>query len=205
MLGLSSAELTANWAQWWWWRFNGWARLTASLGGPLIFVVNKLFLFPNPWFSFPYLFDFGPHNDYLLIFVSMGMTLIAWVTVALLTKPEPMPQLIDFYRRARPYGFWGPVAEAAGEPRPPKGRIAVGFVVAPFGTVMASAGILALSLLYLGRWSEATIAVVTMVLAGAVFYVGFSKLLPSAGESSPEPPQEDLSETELSESSLVET
>ena len=23
MLGLSSAELTANWAQWWWWRFNG--------------------------------------------------------------------------------------------------------------------------------------------------------------------------------------
>ena len=27
MLGLASAELTANWAQWWWWRFNGKARV----------------------------------------------------------------------------------------------------------------------------------------------------------------------------------
>ena len=41
MLGLSSAELTANWAQWWWWRFNGAARLAASFGGPMIFLLNK--------------------------------------------------------------------------------------------------------------------------------------------------------------------
>ena len=27
MLGLAAAELTANWAQWWWWRFNGKARI----------------------------------------------------------------------------------------------------------------------------------------------------------------------------------
>src|SRR4029079_14689427 len=32
MLGLASAELTANWAQWWWWRFNGKARFAASFG-----------------------------------------------------------------------------------------------------------------------------------------------------------------------------
>lgn len=185
MLGLSSAELTANWAQWWWWRFNGWARLTASLGGPLIFVINKLFLFPNAWFSFPYLLDFGPHNDYMIIFVSMGMTLIAWVTVALLTKPEPMPHLIEFYRKARPYGFWRPVAEAAGEPLPPKGRIALGFAVAPFGTIMAAAGILGLSLLYLGRWDGAAFALATMLTAGAVFYVGFSKLLQPLGSDAP--------------------
>ena len=31
MLGLSSAELTANWAQWWWWRFNGKARIAAGI------------------------------------------------------------------------------------------------------------------------------------------------------------------------------
>ncbi|PQO44245.1 sodium:solute symporter family transporter [Blastopirellula marina] len=203
MLGLSSAELTANWAQWWWWRFNGWARLTASLGGPLIFVLNKLFLFPNPWFSFPHLLDFGPHNDYMIIFVSMGMTLIAWVTVALLTKPEPMPHLIAFYRRARPYGFWRPVAEAAGEPLPPKGRIAFGFAVAPFGTIMAAAAILALSLLYLGRWDGAAVALGTMLLAGTVFYFGFSKLLQPLRTEDPiedaESPPADSLETQLVE------
>jgi Na+/proline symporter len=45
MLGLSSAELTANWAQWWWWRFNGPARLAASFGGPLIFLFSQYVLF----------------------------------------------------------------------------------------------------------------------------------------------------------------
>ena len=178
MLGLSSAELTANWAQWWWWRFNGWARLTASLGGPLIFLLNKLFVFPNPWFTFPNILDFGPHNDYMIIFVSMGMTLVAWVTVAWLTPPEPMPHLIEFYRRARPYGFWKPVAIAAGEPLPQRGRIAYGFAVAPFGTVMAATGILTLSLLYLGQWKGAVIAAITMLISGSIFYFGFCKLVP---------------------------
>ncbi|MBA2114127.1 sodium:solute symporter family transporter [Bremerella alba] len=178
MLGLSSAELTANWAQWWWWRFNGWARLAASLGGPLIFVMNKLFVFPNPWFAFPSLLDFGPHNDYMIIFVSMGMTFLFWVTVAWLTPPEPMSHLIEFYRQARPFGLWRPVAEAAGEPLPPRGRIASGFVVAPFGTVMVAAGILALSLLFLGRWNGAAIAAATMLISGTVFYFGFSRLIP---------------------------
>ncbi|MDZ4817984.1 MAG: hypothetical protein SGJ20_03325, partial [Planctomycetota bacterium] len=32
MMQLSAAELPANWAQWWWWRFNGPARIAASLG-----------------------------------------------------------------------------------------------------------------------------------------------------------------------------
>lgn len=181
MLGLSSAELTANWAQWWWWRFNGWARLTASLGGPLIFLLNKLFLFPNPWFAFPNLLDFGPHNDYMIIFVSMGITLIAWVAVALLTPPEPMEHLVEFYRRARPYGFWSPVAEAAGEPLPPQGRIALGFIVAPFGTVMAATGILTLSLLYLGQWIGAVTTFGVMLITGTIFYVGFSKLIRPPG------------------------
>jgi Na+/proline symporter len=45
MLGLSSAELTANWGQWWWWRFNGKARLAASFGGPVIFLINKFVIF----------------------------------------------------------------------------------------------------------------------------------------------------------------
>ena len=42
MLGLSSAELTANWGQWWWWRFNGKARLAASFGGPVVFLCLSL-------------------------------------------------------------------------------------------------------------------------------------------------------------------
>ena len=27
MVGLATAEMSGNWAQWWWWRFNGWGRV----------------------------------------------------------------------------------------------------------------------------------------------------------------------------------
>src|SRR5207247_11231957 len=37
MLQLSSAEFPANWAQWWWWRFNGKDGIAASFGGGAIF------------------------------------------------------------------------------------------------------------------------------------------------------------------------
>ncbi|MDZ4818966.1 MAG: hypothetical protein SGJ20_08345, partial [Planctomycetota bacterium] len=39
----------------------------------------------------------------------MGCTTAIWVTVALLTKPEPDAVLQSFYRRAHPLGYWGPV------------------------------------------------------------------------------------------------
>ena len=65
MLGLSSAELTANWAQWWWWRFNGPARLAASFGGPLLFLFNQFVVFR-------YFIDAGPASVYLVVFTSMA-------------------------------------------------------------------------------------------------------------------------------------
>ena len=97
MLGLSSAELTANWAQWWWWRFNGKARLAASFGGPLLFLFNQFVVFR-------YFIDAGPAAVYLVVFASMASTAVLWVTVALLTEPEAEDKLVEFYRRARPMG-----------------------------------------------------------------------------------------------------
>ena len=88
MLQLGSAELPANWAQWWWWRFNGKARLAASFGGGGIFCAvvlgpkllsgagyewaNALVL---PW--------------WYQTFLVMALTTLLWVSVALLTKPDP--------------------------------------------------------------------------------------------------------------------
>ena len=42
-------------------------------------------------------------------FLVMGLTTALWVTVALLTEPEPEKVLDGFYRRVRPLGTWGPV------------------------------------------------------------------------------------------------
>ena len=107
MLQLSAAELPANWAQWWWWRFNGPARVAASFGGAAIFCLvvlgPKALLFLGvtwaqnlvlPWWW-----------STLLV---MALTTLLWVTVALLTKPDPEKLLNDFYQRVHPLGFWKP-------------------------------------------------------------------------------------------------
>ncbi len=110
MLQLSSAELPANWAQWWWWRFNSQARIAASFGGAAIFclvvLVPKLMVGLGiswagvliiPW--------------WWQTFLVMGLTTALWVSVALLTPPDPPTVLEGFYRRARPLGNWGAVRQ----------------------------------------------------------------------------------------------
>jgi Na+/proline symporter len=112
MLQLSAAELPANWAQWWWWRFNGKARIAASFGGAAIFCVVVL----GP----KLLIALGVPSAAKLVmpwwwqtFLVMGLTTVFWVTVALLTKPDSDEVLDKFYQRVRPLGCWGPVRQRA--------------------------------------------------------------------------------------------
>jgi Na+/proline symporter len=162
MLGLSSAELTANWAQWWWWRFNGAARLAASFGGPVIFLVNQFVVFEH-------LIDAGAAGVYLVVFASMAATALLWIVVALLTPPESDDRLIGFYRRAKPMGFWGPIARKAGLPAPGGGPIARGLAIAGAGATMVGAGVIAVSMMYVARWDVAAAAGAASAIAGWYF------------------------------------
>lgn len=108
MLQLSAAELPANWAQWWWWRFNGKARVAASFGGAAIFCLvvlgPKLLIAAGAGWASALVLPWWWET-----FLVMGLTTALWVSVALLTDPDPAPVLDEFYRRARPLGSWGPV------------------------------------------------------------------------------------------------
>src|SRR5690242_4032866 len=94
MVGLSAAEMSANWAQWWWWRFNGWARVAASFGGGACYLAIAL-LWPSwPWWN--------------RMFLSMGLSTVLWIVVTLFTAPERNERLVAFFLRARPLGCWSP-------------------------------------------------------------------------------------------------
>jgi SSS family solute:Na+ symporter len=108
MLQLSSAELPANWAQWWWWRFNGKARIAASFGGAAIFCLvvlgpEALQAAGVPWASHLMM------AWWWQTFLVMGLTTLLWVAVALATKPEPDSLLESFYGRVHPLGSWEPI------------------------------------------------------------------------------------------------
>ncbi|MGQ9650508.1 MAG: sodium:solute symporter family transporter [Phycisphaerae bacterium] len=162
MLGLSSAEITANWGQWWWWRFNGKARLAASFGGPVIFLVNK-------YLVFGLLFNTGDDVGYPVILSSIAMTLALWVLVVLLTKPEPEERLIEFYKRARPLGWWGPIAAKAGMQPQSVLYIPVGLIVAAFGAIMVAAGTIAFSSAYLADWPSVAVFAGICLGTGIIF------------------------------------
>ncbi len=187
MLGLSSAEITANWGQWWWWRFNGAARLAASFGGPLIFLFNKYVLFQ---YVVPLKGDVG----YVVVLSSMAATFVLWVLVALFTRPEPEAKLLEFYRRSRPLGWWGPIAaKVLAEEReggtaltphsPPRGLrpIVGGLGIALLGAIMVAAGTIAFSCGYIGSWFALALFSLLAVATGLAFKVLYARFMRSLG------------------------
>ncbi|MEW6235700.1 MAG: hypothetical protein AB1656_09965 [Candidatus Omnitrophota bacterium] len=170
MLGLSSAELTANWGQWWWWRFNAKARLAASFGGPLIFLLNRYVIFR--YFILP-----KESSEYFVVFCSMGLTCLLWLTVALLTKPDADETLIAFYKKARPMGFWGPIAQKAGVKSMGFWPILAGLGIAVLGTTMVSSMIIAISCFYIAQWDAAKWCLAVFAASGLLFKVTYSNFM----------------------------
>jgi solute:Na+ symporter, SSS family len=99
MLVLGTAVLMPNVFRWFWWRFNGWGYAVGTILGVIASVVSVVFFSDVP--------------VYRSFFVFLTISVVASVGASLLTPPTEMQTLVDFYRRIRPPGFWGPVKKAA--------------------------------------------------------------------------------------------
>lgn len=186
LAGMYGATATIYWGQWWWWRVNFWSWLTAMVGGPLVYlalgglevgpiaipgVLNQL----ASWNGAAAASESAAQGMAMLqAALGMAITFVVWVVVTLLTKPEPMPTLIAFYRRARPMGAWGPVRDACLSEYPdwtppPTGLLTAGLGVAVIGGVAVSAGVLSASVLFVGRWLEGTALLAVSAVAWTVF------------------------------------
>lgn len=194
MLTLSASEMSANWAQWWWWRFNGAARLAASFGGAAVFCI--VVLLPK------LLVGLGVASAAALelqwwnaTFVVMGLTTLLWIGVAMATPPEPMDTLVNFYRRARPMGWWEPVARLAAAldaaenlptPKmpPPHGLwpILRGLAVAALGASASALFIVGLTSLYVDRLHVGLACLASAAAAGLLFAIALRGFLIRLGE-----------------------
>ena len=156
MVGLSAAEMSANWAQWWWWRFNGAARLAASFGGAAVYIAIR-FAFPDlAWWT--------------LLFLSAGITTVLWFVTALVTKPEPPELLNGFQRRIeRPLGLWPASREW--------GPVWRGLLLAATGAVSVMAYIVAISAMYTGQYRSAMASAAVMLLCAILFWRRFDPFL----------------------------
>ena len=107
----------ANLIKWYWWRFNGYGYFWGMVTGILSAMVLP-FLLPASlqaaWAADPSLP--GILRDYLTLPtalvcfpVILGISLVGCFAGTLLTNPEPDEVLMHFYKKTRPWGFWGPV------------------------------------------------------------------------------------------------
>ena len=94
----------ANVLKWSWWRFNAYGYFWGMLGGILgSMLVPVLLPTVAPIFAFP---------------IILVMSLVGCVAGSLLTAPDDIEVLKQFYYRTRPWGFWRPIHEALAKEHP---------------------------------------------------------------------------------------
>ncbi len=164
--------------RWYWWRINAWAELSAMVAG---FLVGFLTSVENPVYSLV-IDDFG-----LRLMVTAGITLLIWVPVMLLTRPESDEKLDAFYARVRPGGpGWkrqrertgiAPAQDMASDIQ----RVLAGVLIL-FGAMFAVGGVLLL------RWGTA-VAMTIMFAAGLFWlrWLGASETAPPTAEAPTHP------------------
>ncbi len=85
-----------NLLKWHWWRLNGWGYFWGMISG----IVGALLIAQlsiDPLWAFPGL---------------LALSVLGSVVGSLATAAQDMESLKEFYRRTRPWGFWGPVHAA---------------------------------------------------------------------------------------------
>ena len=94
---LGAGLLIPTLARWYWWRMNGYGFAAGTVAGMVAAVVQRL-IFP----------DIPEYYSFMIATVS---SLIGMIIGTFASKPTDENVLIEFYKRTRPFGFWGPVRE----------------------------------------------------------------------------------------------
>ena len=85
----------SNVLKWYWWRFNGYGYFWGMMSGIAASLILPVAL---------------PHTSPLNAFpLLLAISVVGCLAGTLLTPPEDDEVLKSFYRRVRPWGFWGPV------------------------------------------------------------------------------------------------
>jgi Na+/proline symporter len=182
--------------RWLWYRINAWGEIAATLASlllavPLLLLVRSDDPELQAWIE--------AVRMLIMAVVASGIG----IGTALLVGPEEEEGLGEFYRRTRPPGFWGPIAEAnGGDPEADRKRLYRGI-----GAVIAAALSIFSMLVGVGslicgsppptwlpiRWLWLTLCIVVGVgLVPAWIWLGFSE--PSAEPDATPPEDPDRSD-----------
>ncbi|HFE65523.1 MAG TPA: sodium:solute symporter, partial [Caldithrix sp.] len=92
---LGAGLLIPTLARWYWWRMNGYGFAAGTVAGMVAAVLQRIFLPGIP--------------EYFSFMIATVSSLVGMVIGTYVSKPTDENVLFEFYKRTRPFGFWGPV------------------------------------------------------------------------------------------------
>lgn len=133
--------------RWYWWRINAWSEISAMAAAAAISLGLQA------WGG---LSTSEPRQYALLLGLTTLLTTIAWVTVTLLTEPEPRDVLKRFYKKVAPSpAGWRGIAEEAGKTDHPVISLKHAALSWVLGCVCVYSTLFLTGQLLLGHWASA--------------------------------------------------
>jgi hypothetical protein len=148
-----------------WWRANGVGEVTAQ-----VYSICAAAFILSPWgkavlVDIMAAFGYAGNDQFLILrnLLLIGSSTCLSLIAVLMSPPEPMEKLCSFYRRMRPFGFWGPVRALCPEvqkPEPLSVQFALVFsmIAILWGAVFASFALL------LALWTMAAVCAVVICI-----------------------------------------
>ncbi len=105
--------------RWFWWRINAWTEITALATSMAITIILELIAWNQTisegkeyslFGSDPVLYGISLQVHHKLMII-VPVSILAWISVTYLTKPEPHQTLRKFYEKIQPGGWWSPVRD----------------------------------------------------------------------------------------------
>lgn len=96
-MGLGSGFIIPQIIRWYWWRFNGWGFASGVFTG-MVMAFAQLIFYP----------DIGDMWGFLII---TSTSFVASIVGTFMSDPVDDEVLMNFYRKTRPFGFWGHIRE----------------------------------------------------------------------------------------------
>jgi Na+/proline symporter len=154
--------------RWFWWRINAWSEVSAMITAALVSLSLQL---GWHWDS-----DDPKQFAYLML-ITVGITSIVWLSVTMLTAPEPMDKLTAFYRRVHPEGpGWKNVAKAAGLTSAHRGSLAGQFANWILGCALIYGSLFGIGKLIFKEYGLAALYLVIAIIAGVLITRSLSRI-----------------------------
>lgn len=143
--------------RWFWWRINAWSEISALAASLLTILI--LFIYTKSQ---------GVSLELKHQIIVIPVSIITWIVVTFLTKPESNDTLGKFYKRVRPWGWWEPVSKVHPDiVRPQFVPVIYNWLL---GVSFIFFGMIGVGKVLLGNYYFGTICLVISIISGVLVY-----------------------------------